>query len=130
MQEIIWNKDIIEKALTFAGDEEYILLPLPLTKEKRTRSQECTYYRCFTLIWDKMWMSIGEVKMNCLKALFWVTETKFWGVTYENAIKPHTSELSKEEAILLIETLIEFWKKLKIKDMVTSREMLDLFNYE
>ena len=69
-----------------------------------------------------------EVKMNCLKALFWVRISKFGGVTYENAIKPHTSELTKEEAILLIDTLIEFWKKLECWTMVTSRERASLFN--
>jgi hypothetical protein len=68
------------------------------------------------------------VKMNCLKAVFGIEKVKFWWVYYENAIKPKTSELTKFEAILLIETLIEFWKKLWLGEIVTSREVMSLFN--
>ena len=69
-----------------------------------------------------------EVKQNCLKALFGVTTSKFWGITYENAIISRTSSLDIEQAKLLIDSLIWFGKQLKIENMVTSREMIHLFN--
>ncbi len=68
-----------------------------------------------------------EVKMNCLKALFWVTTSKFWWVTYENAIKPRTSDLNKDEARQLIDALVEFWRKLQLWEIVQSREVQNLF---
>ena len=107
---------------------EYLLYELPLTPKEKSRSQECTYYRCFKLVWDKMGISSDEVKQNCLKALFGVTTSKFWGITYENAIISRTSSLDIEQAKLLIDSLIWFGKQLKIENMVTSREMIHLFN--
>ncbi len=126
---MIWTKHQIQEHLNKQkDDDEFIIYKLPLTPKQKSRAQECTYYRCFWLISKKIWMDLEEVKMNCLKALFWVTKSKFAWVVYENAIKSKTSQLNVDEARRLIESLIAFWKQLEIENMVTSREMIDLFN--
>ena len=129
---MLYTKEEIEKDLVFRDKEDkFYYEEWKDTKEQRTKAQNNTFYRCFDIISKKMGVSPEEVKMNCLKALFWITTSKFWGVTYENAIKPRTSELNKEEAILLIDSLIEFWKKLGCWVIVTPRELQELFyNYE
>ncbi len=125
---MIGNKQDLENYLVFQdNDKQFFRDELPLSKEKRSIAQNSTFYRCFDLISKKMWVSKETIKQNILKALFWVEISKFGGVIYENAIKPHTSELNKEEAILLIESSIEFAKKLWMGEIVTSREVQSLF---
>jgi len=120
------NKQEVIENLTEGKD--YLLYELPLTVKQKSRAQECTYYRCFKLIWDKMGITSDEVRENVLKALFWVNTSKFWWVTYENANISRTSSLNIIQAKYLIESLIEFWKKLKINNMVTSKELINLFD--
>ena len=126
---MLLKKEDIEKFLVFMPDDkEFYLFEKELTKEQRTLAQNNVFYHCFEVIWNKMGIDKETVKMNCLKAVFGIEKVKFWWVYYENAIKPKTSELTKFEAILLIETLIEFWKKLWLGEIVTSREVMSLFN--
>ena len=126
-----WNKKQIITMLEFYDeDKEFILYELPLSKINRSKAQNNAFYLAFTTISKKMWLSLEEVKMNCLKALFGTSKTKFGWVEYENALKPKSSDLSIEEATLLIETLIEFWKKLWCGEIISSREYNSLFNYE
>lgn len=126
---MIWSKQDIEKYLVFADDtKEYYLEEIPLSKEWRTLLQNNSFYRCFDVIGKKMWLSSETVKQNCLKALFWVEKVKFWWAYYENALKPNTSKLTKEEAILLLDTLIEFGRKLWCGDIITPRELQSLYD--
>ncbi len=121
------SKDITNALVFSDKEQEYLLLELPLKWQQRTLAQNATFQICFTKIANKMWISKGEMKQNCLKALFWVTESKLSGITYENAIISSTTELNKEQATLLIETLIKFWKSLNMGTLVTSREMVALW---
>ena len=108
-------------------DMDFYIEEWKWTKTQRTKAQNATFYRCFTEIWKKMWYDKETVKQNTLKWCFWVEKVKFWWVYYENALKPRTSELNKEEARFLIDALIEFWKKLWLWNLVTPRELRDLF---
>ena len=125
---MILKKEDIEKMLVFMDNkDEFYFEKLPLKWKKRSLAQNNTFYKCFDTIWNKMWIPSEEVKQNCLKALFWISKSKFGWIVYENAIKPRTSDLNVQEATLLIETLIEFWKKLWCREIITSRELQTLF---
>jgi len=122
------TKKQIESALVFSNDEqEYILLELPLKWEQRTKAQNSTFHMCFWRIAKHMWTHLDEVKQNCMKALFGIRKSKLWGIEYENAIIASTTQLKKDQAILLIETLIKFWQTLWLWELVTSREKQTLF---
>jgi len=121
------KQEVIEILKRYDDDKLFYLEEYKEKKGQRTKMQNRVFYRCFWLIAKKMWLSENTVKQNCLKALFWVEKTVFGWVEYENAIQPKTSGLNKEQWILLIESLIEFWKKLDIKNMVMSRELQNLF---
>ena len=115
--------------LSYKDDtDQFYIFDLPLSKKNRNLAQNSSFYRCFNEIGKHMWISSDEVKQNCLKALFWVRESKFAGVIYQNAIKPSTSDLNIEEATLLIETLVELWKKLWLWVLIEKRHIRELFN--
>lgn len=125
---ILTKKQLIEQYLVFRNDtDEFLIYEEISTKEQRSKAQNRTFYKCFTEIGCKIWYSKETIKQNCLKALFWIEKTKFWGIVYENAIKPSTKLLTREEAILLIDSLIEFWKKLWLWEIIQSRERALLF---
>jgi len=124
-----WTKKDIENALVFADDKtEFILIELPMKAPERTLAQNATFYVAFDKISKHMWTKVDILKQNCMKALFWITKSKFWWVWYENANISKTSKLNIEQWTLLIETLIEFWKKLWMWIIITSREVQTLFN--
>jgi hypothetical protein len=58
-------------------DKEFIINELPLSKVNRTKAQNNAFYLAFTTISKKMGLSLEEVKMNCLKALFGTSRSKF-----------------------------------------------------
>jgi len=126
---MIGVKKDIEKALVFATDEEqYYFEKLPLTSEQKTRAQERTYYRCFKIIWDKLGYDKWFTKECLMKWVFWVKTIKMWWMQFEVALKWSTKELTKEEAILLIDRIVDFWRKLKLWEIVSSLERQSLFN--
>ena len=125
---MLGDKKEIKEFLKYVPDEFiWFIEEYKGKKIQKSRVQERTYYRCFKVIWDKIWMDKERVKINSLKCCFWVTKEEFGGVVFENAIKPRTSDLNKEEASLLIDFLIEHWKIIWIPHMVTPRELQDLF---
>ncbi len=125
---MLGDKKEIKEFLKYVPDEFiWFIEEYKGKKVQKSRVQERTYYRCFNEIWKVMWIDVETVKMNSLKCCFWVEKSEFAGVVYENAIKPRTSELNKEEASLLIDFLIEHWKIIWIPHMVTPRELQDLF---
>lgn len=91
---------------------------------QKTRAQERTYYRCFSVIWNKLGYSGAKVKSIMLKAVFGVDKIKAGGIEWEEAKKPSTKDLTKEEAQLLIDAMIQFAKNLWLWDIVTPREYL------
>ena len=126
---MIFTKAEILKLLVFAKqDDKFYFNEWEATPKQRTLAQNASFHRCFAEIAKKIWYAKESVKQNALKALFWVEKSKFGGIVYENALKPHTSELSIEEATLLLEALIELWKKAWCWELITSRQLHDLFN--
>ena len=126
---MIGNKSDIEKALVFSDNKvEYLLLQLPITSEQRTKCQNSTFYRLFSEIGMKLWYSAEETKQALMKWVFGTKVIKMWGMQFEVAIIWSTAKLTKEQAILLIERGIEFWKKLGCWSIITPRELNLIYN--
>ncbi len=122
------KQDVI-KMLTFREDSDvFIIFELPLTKEQRTIVQNNAFYRLFSEIGKKLGYTTEETKQALLKWVFGTKEIKMWWMQFEIAIKWSTKELTKEEAMLLIDRWNEFGKKLWCGEIITPRELSTLFD--
>ncbi len=124
------KQDVI-KMLTFREDSDvFIIFELPLTKEQRTIVQNNAFYRLFSEIGKKLGYTTEETKQALLKWVFWTKEIRMWWMQFEIAKQWSTKDLNKEQATLLIERWVEFWKKLWLWEIITPREVMSLFNNE
>ncbi len=122
------NKDEVEKALIFRNKEDMFLFEDWENKpEQRTKAQNSSFQRCFTEISKKLGYKKARLKDNVMKALFWIERTKLWGIEYENAVISSTTELDKEQASLLIDTLVAFGEKAWCWILITPLERQSLF---
>lgn len=125
---MILTKGEVQNVLSFKKDtDEFCLYELPLGKTDRTRCQERTYYRCFNEISKKMWYTLEETKQAVMKWIFWIKHIKMSWIEFEIAVINSTTQLNREQATLLIQSLIEFAKKLWCGEIITPRELRDLF---
>jgi len=98
------------------------------TKALRTLTQNNMFHWLFWEIAKHLWEHMEDVKQNFMKWLFWVKKTKLWKLEFENAIKPHTSDLTKEESIFLIDNILKFIEKYKVPCKYSSAELKSLYD--
>ena len=109
-----------EKLVAFIDTKE--------SKAIRTRTQEKSYYRLFNWIAQHLWNNIQEVKIYFLIGCFWSKKIQLSKNYIEIPIISQTRDLTKEQAIFLIDTLIAFTKLKNIPCEITSRELESLYN--
>ena len=98
------------------------------TKEIRTLQQNKTFYKLFTDIWNHLWEKKDDVKEMLLAWVFWTRLVKIWKIEKEVNIEKHTSELTKEQWIKFIDTILAFCEREKLPITITSREIESLYN--
>ena len=96
------------------------------TKEMLRHSQRKMFRWLFSEISKHLWEDSEDIKQNFLKWLFWTRKVKLWKLEFENAIKPTTSELTKEEAIYFINNIIKFIEKYGVPCKYTSLDFKNL----
>lgn len=98
------------------------------TKEIRTLTQNSMLHWLFTEIGNHIWEDMEETKNNFMKWVFWVKEVRIGKFVSQEAIKPHTSELSKEEWIFLIDCIMKFIDSHWVPCKYTPRDLQNLYN--
>lgn len=98
------------------------------TKEMLLHTQRKMFRWLFTEIWNHLWEDAEQIKQNFLKWLFWTKTVKTGKLTFENAIKPTTSELEKEEAIFFIDSIMKFIEKYWVPCKYTPKAVQSLYN--
>jgi len=98
------------------------------TKAGKTRQQEKTYYKLFGAISKHLWYSLDEVKIYVLSGCFWTKKLKMNREEIEIPVISRTRDLTKEQWIFLIDTLISFAKIKNVPVKITSAEIDSLYN--
>ena len=134
MKKIIWSPDkVFEEIWNYFNDlkEEQEIIVIISKKENsttRTLSQNKTFWKLFTDIWNHLWETKEDIKDMLLWGVFWTREVKVWRITREVNIEKHTHKLTKEQWIKFIDTTLAFCKKYDLPITVTPRELQDLYN--
>lgn len=97
------------------------------TKEIRSLSQNNTFWKLFTDIWNHLWYTKEETHDILLMWVFWTKTLKLWKIEKEVALKPKTSELTKEEWKNFIDTILAFCKREDLPITITSKELRSLY---
>jgi hypothetical protein len=107
-----WDKEVI------------VVISNKITKEIKSRYQECFYYWMFWEIEKQTPYSADTIKHYLLWRVFWKKEI-FWEIVN---IKTKTSDFSRKEAIEFIESIIMFIEENTLTCKYTSRELESLYN--
>ena len=123
------TKQEIEKQLVFADDlDEFYFFKDADTKEKRTLAQNRVFYRLFNWISKHLWYDTQEVKIYMLSGCFWTHKIKLSKTEMDIPNISHTSELTKEQWIFFIETILTFVKMKNVPVEITPREIQSLYD--
>jgi len=125
---MIWTKKEIIAKLEEAREWELYILEKKETKAWRTLQQNKTYWKIFKGIWDKLWYSKEVVRSNVLTALFWTYQVLMFWEIHKLPKKSSTTELSKQEAIQVIDWALEYAKKIDAWIEITPREVQNLYD--
>ena len=97
------------------------------TKAGKTRQQEKTYYKLFWAISKHLWYNMQEVKIYMLSGCFWTKKLKLSKEEMEIPVISNTSDLTKEQWIFLIDTLIAFAKIKNVPVKIENAEIQNLY---
>ena len=126
---MIETKQDIEKMLVFADDtDEFYFFEKADTKEKRTLAQNRTLYKILNAISKHLWNPVQEVKIYMLSWCFWTHKIKLSKSEIEVPDISKTSELTKEQWIFFIDTILTFAKIKDVPIEITPREIESLYN--
>ena len=98
------------------------------TKEMKTRQQEKTYYKIMNAIATHLGYSVEEVKIYILSWCFWTHKIKLSKEEMEVPNISRTRDLTKEQAIFFIDTLLQFVKIKNVPVEITPIEIQSLYN--
>ena len=124
---MIWTKQQILEKLEKANDDELWILDKKETKIWKTRQQEKTYYKILNAIANHLGYNIQEVKIYILSWCFGTHPLKLSKEYMEIPNISKTSELTKEQGIFFIDTLLQFVKIKDVPVVITSREVQNLY---
>lgn len=131
---ITWNKfTILWKLAIFfkkygLKKQFFCLISTKYTKEMRTLVQNRMFKWLFSEIWKHLWYRKEDIQKFFMKWLFWVKEIELFWVKQEVENISSTKDLEKEQAIYLIDSLLEFIQKHKINCKYTPREVQSLYD--
>lgn len=114
----------IEK--NYKKDKLIVYISIKETKEMLLHSQRKMFRWLFWEISNHLWEDAEDIKQNFLKWIFWTKTITMGKLSFENAIKPITSELLKDEAKFFIDNIIKFIEKYKVPCKYTSADFKNL----
>ena len=106
----------------------FVYIGIKESKEIRTLSMNNTFWKLFTDIGNHLWYTKEEMHDILLGWVFWTYEIEIWPIKRQMLNKPKTSELTKEEWIFFIDSILEFCKKHDIPATITPRELQSLID--
>ena len=120
--------EICNELIKLWSKEVEVLIYEKETKEIRTKIQNNMFHWLFWEISKHLWIHREDIKQSFLKWVFGTRKVKLWRLEFENAIKPHTSELTKEEAIFFIENIKIFIEKYWVPCKYTNLDFENLIS--
>lgn len=120
LSEYIEKNNSKEKLVAYITEKE--------TKEIRTLAQNRTWYKLFWWISKHLWNHIQEIKIYFMIWCFWSKKLKLSKNYMEIPIISETHKLTKEQGILLIDTLLAFAKIKNIPIEITPLEIRNLYD--
>ena len=126
---MLHTKQDIEKMLVFADDkDEFYFFEKADTKEKRSLAQNRTLYKILNAISKHLWNPVQEVKIYMLSWCFWTHKIKLSKTEIEVPNISQTSELTKEQWIFFIDTILAFARIKDVPIEITSRDIQNLYD--
>jgi hypothetical protein len=131
---IVWTYiDIIKELTRFFLTRDktkiyHLLIGKKETKEMRNKNQNNMFHWLFGEIGKHLWYKTEDVKGFFMKWLFWTKEIELFWQIQEIAIINSTTDLKKEQAILLIDSILQFIQKHNIPCKYSSREIDSLYD--
>ena len=123
-----WTHEAIMIYMDKNPDDQIYIIDKKETKAGRTRQQEKTYWKIFKWIGGKLWYKKEVVRTNLLTALFWTYEVKMFWEIHLIPNKTSTTELTKEDAIDLIDASLAYAKKIDAWIEIEWPEIQSLYN--
>lgn len=108
--------------------EVIVLISNKETKEMKTRQQEKTYYKILNAIATHLWYSLEEVKIYILSWCFWTHKLKLSRQEMEIPNISRTRDLTKQQAMFFIDTLLQFVKIKNVPVEISSQEIQSLYD--
>ncbi len=98
------------------------------TKAARSLAQNNTWYLLFSVISKYQWYPVDEIKLFFLMACFWEKELiMYWAKSRIPAVW-HIHNLTKEQGIFLIDTVLEYIKKHDIPFTLQTKDLQSLYD--
>ena len=120
-----WNK---EKITNYMKDNQVYICVKEESKEWRTIQQNKVFYRLFNWISSHLWYNTDEVKSFLLAGTFGTHKMKLNTEEIEVPNESRTSQLTKEQGIFFIETILAFVKLKDIPIQITPIEVQSLYD--
>lgn len=121
------TKEVIEFLETQPKDVDWVIQKKE-TKQGRSLAQNRTWYKLFWAISKHLGYSIQEVKIYMLSWCFWTKTLKMSREKIEVPVISNTSDLTKEQWIFFIDTIIAFAKIKNVPVEITSEEVRNLYD--
>jgi len=121
------TKEVIEFLETQSEDIDWVIQKKE-SKQWRSLAQNRTWYKLFWAISKHLWYNIQEVKIYMLSWCFWTKKLKMSKEEIEVPVISNTSDLTKEQGIFFIDTIIAFAKIKNVPVEITSAEIRNLYD--
>ena len=123
-----WNKKEIIEFLEKQKENISWDLYKTFTKEGISKAQKNTFELLFWIISKYQWYYRDEIKIFFLIWCFWQKPFKMWDKEIMIPTVWSTMNLSKEQWIFLIETILEYINIQNIPFTLTTRELQSLYD--
>ncbi len=125
---MIWNKDEIIEFLQNKKEDERWFIDKEKNKSSHTRQQQKTWYKLFNWISTHLWYNVEEVKSFLLAGTFGTHTMQLNTEEIQVPNESRTSQLTKEQWIFFIDTILQFVKLKDIPVEITPREISSLYD--
>ena len=123
---MIWTQDQITEYMNKGTPEQIYVCYKKESKAGRLLTQNRMFKWLFWEISKTIWIKARDIQGFFMKWLFGVKEVELFWIKQEVALINSTTELTKEEAIYLIDKILEFIQAHKINCKYTSSEIQSL----
>ena len=123
-----WNAIKVMEYIDKGKEDQVYICVKEESKEGRTIAQNRTWYKLFNWISTHLWYNIEEVKSFLLAGTFGTHKMKLNTEEIEVPNESRTSNLTKEQWIFFIDTILKFVKLKDIPVEITPREISSLYD--